>query len=51
MEWGIIAIGAVFVVYLLYCLIRDWLSDRRFKSFVRKSREKIKAERDESKKD
>jgi hypothetical protein len=51
MEWGIIAIGAVFVVYLLYCLIRDRLSDRRFKSFVRKSREKTKTERGEKKQD
>jgi hypothetical protein len=47
MEWGIIALGGAFVAYLLYCLIKDWLSDRRFKSFARKSREKAKAQRDE----
>jgi hypothetical protein len=50
MEWGIIAVGGVFAVYLIYCLIKDWLSDRRFKSFARKSRDRA-AQREEKKPD
>lgn len=51
MEWAIIFLGGLFAVYLLYCLIKDWLSDRRFKSFARKSRERAKAQHDERNRD
>ena len=51
MEWGIIAVGAVFVVYLLYCFVSEWSAKRRFERDRRKRHEKAAAERDESKQD
>ena len=43
MEWGIIAVGAGLVVYLLYCHIQEWRAKRRFDRIRRVSREKAQA--------
>ena len=45
MEWGIIAIGAGFVVYLLYCFAQEWRANRRFERIRRESREKAASQR------
>ena len=39
MEWGIIALGGSFAVYLLYCFVKDWRALRRFNRIRRKSRD------------
>lgn len=49
MEWGIIALGGLFVVYLLYCFIKEWRANRRFERIRRESREDAKAQRNEIK--
>jgi hypothetical protein len=48
MEWGIIALGWLFVAYLIYCFIKDWLALRRFNRIRRKSRETAAAERNDT---
>ena len=48
MEWGIIAVGGLFVVYLLYCFVKEWRDNRRFQRIRRESREDAQAQRNES---
>ena len=51
MEWGIIALGAAFVLYLLYCFIKEWRANRRFERIRRESREKAAANIEQTKVD
>jgi uncharacterized membrane-anchored protein len=37
------AVGAGFVVYMLYCYVQEWRAKRRFERIRRESREKAQA--------